>query len=752
MRLIARFFGFLFATGAIVFVVGACVAAFFVWKYSQDLPDYTQLHELRAAGDDPRPCRRRLPARRICARAAALSADPGGAEAGDRRLPVGRGQELLQASRRRSGRHRPRRRSSTSAGRRSTCRAPRRSPSRSPRTSCSPTSRSFERKIKEALLALRIEAAYSKDKILELYLNEIYLGLGNYGVAAAALNYFGKSVHELTLAEAAYLAALPKAPNNYHPFRQREARARAPQLGHRPHGRERLRHARRRREGQEASRSASIRASLSPNTIAAGYFAEEVRREIAERYGEKKLYEGGLSVRTTLDPKMQAMARKALVDGLVRYDEAHGWRGAMRKHRADRPRLGPRRSPRCRRSATCSPGGSPSCSTSTADRRASACSPTRETSGEVAPRARDRLLSRPTASSGRAATCARRSAAGRRDLCRADGRQAGPVPPAPDPRDLGRDRRHGPLYRPRPRDGRRLLLRPDASSTAPRRRCASRARRSSRSSTRRRSTTATRRPAIVLDAPIEIDMGPGQEAWTPENYDGKSAGPAHAALRHRALEEPDDGAPRQGRRHAADRRIRQALRHLRRHAAGAVDVARRRRDDGAAHDHRLFDVRQRRQAHQADADRPHPGPLRPDDLPPRRAQSATAATPTKWAEPGRAEAHRQARAGARSADRLSDHLDAGRRGAARHRRRSSRRSASRSPARPAPPTRPRTCGSSASRPTSRSASSSATTSRARSATRRTGRPVRRADLPRLHEDGAEGQARRRRSACRPASS
>ncbi len=70
---------------------------------------------------------------------------------------------------------------------------------------------------------------------------------------------------------------------------------------------------------------------VSPNTIASGYFAEEVRREIAERYGEKKLYEGGLSVRTTLDPKMQAMARKALVDGLVRYDEARGWRGAQQK-------------------------------------------------------------------------------------------------------------------------------------------------------------------------------------------------------------------------------------------------------------------------------------------------------------------------------------------------------------------------------------------------------------------------------------
>ena len=81
---------------------------------------------------------------------------------------------------------------------------------------------SFARKIKEALLAMKIERAFSKERILELYLNEIYLGMGAYGVAAASLLYFDKSVHELTIAEAAYLAALPKAPNNYHPFRQRE--------------------------------------------------------------------------------------------------------------------------------------------------------------------------------------------------------------------------------------------------------------------------------------------------------------------------------------------------------------------------------------------------------------------------------------------------------------------------------------------------------------------------------------------------
>ena len=82
---------------------------------------------------------------------------------------------------------------------------------------------SIERKIKEAILAFRIEKALSKNRILELYLNEIYLGFGSYGVATAALNYFDKSLNELSVAEAAYLAALPKGPSNYHPVRNRNA-------------------------------------------------------------------------------------------------------------------------------------------------------------------------------------------------------------------------------------------------------------------------------------------------------------------------------------------------------------------------------------------------------------------------------------------------------------------------------------------------------------------------------------------------
>ena len=111
--------------------------------------------------------------------------------------------------------------------------------------------RSYDRKIKEALLSFKIESTYSKEKILELYMNEIYLGLGNYGVAASALNYFGKSVHELTVAEVAYLAALPKGPNNYHPFLHPERAIERRNWCDRPHGRERLCRQEGRRQGEE---------------------------------------------------------------------------------------------------------------------------------------------------------------------------------------------------------------------------------------------------------------------------------------------------------------------------------------------------------------------------------------------------------------------------------------------------------------------------------------------------------------------
>jgi penicillin-binding protein 1A len=188
---------------------------------------------------------------------------------------------------------------------------------------------SWERKVKEAILAFRIERAFSKSRILELYLNEIYLGFRSYGVAAAALNYFNKSLDELSIAEAGFLAALPKAPNNYNPVKHPSA-------------------ARVRRDwviGQMAKDSFITRAEATAaqaeplalerrsetEYVQANFFSEEVRRELQERYGDEGLYKGGLSVRTTLDPRLQEIADRVLRKGLIAYDRRHGWRGAVSK-------------------------------------------------------------------------------------------------------------------------------------------------------------------------------------------------------------------------------------------------------------------------------------------------------------------------------------------------------------------------------------------------------------------------------------
>ncbi len=188
----------------------------------------------------------------------------------------------------------------------------------------------YERKLKEAILAIRIERAYSKDKILELYLNEIYLGIGSYGVAAAALNYFSKELKDLTPEEAAYLAALPKAPNNYHPFRRaKEATARRNWILD-----EMAQNGYVTRAQAETGKAKPLEVNIRPfgaHIFAAEFFAEEVRRSLLAQYGEDKLYGGGLSVRTTLDPELQGYARKALIDGLVDFDRSRGWRGAVQK-------------------------------------------------------------------------------------------------------------------------------------------------------------------------------------------------------------------------------------------------------------------------------------------------------------------------------------------------------------------------------------------------------------------------------------
>ena len=186
---------------------------------------------------------------------------------------------------------------------------------------------SITRKVKEAILAFRIEHAFDKDRILDLYLNEIYLGFGSYGVAAASLNYFNKSLDELTVAEAAYLAALPKAPNNYHPIRRHEAAiARRDWVIGRM-----LEDGRISFTEAEAAWAAPLQVHrVDPTEIVeADYFVELVRRELAGLYGDTNLYEGGLSVRTTLDPRLQRIADRVLREGLIAYDRRHGWRGPV---------------------------------------------------------------------------------------------------------------------------------------------------------------------------------------------------------------------------------------------------------------------------------------------------------------------------------------------------------------------------------------------------------------------------------------
>lgn len=187
--------------------------------------------------------------------------------------------------------------------------------------------RSYKRKIREAILSFRIERALSKNRLLELYLNEIYLGQGSYGVATAALNYFNKPLEEINIAEAAYMAALPKAPNNYHPVRNH-----AEALARRNWVIERM------AEDGVISRGQGDLAKAAPlkmiraeeaSTVSAPFFAEEVRRQLIDQYGEASLYGGGLAVRTSIDPRLQEIAARVLREGIVDYDRRHGYRGPL---------------------------------------------------------------------------------------------------------------------------------------------------------------------------------------------------------------------------------------------------------------------------------------------------------------------------------------------------------------------------------------------------------------------------------------
>jgi penicillin-binding protein 1A len=187
----------------------------------------------------------------------------------------------------------------------------------------------FSRKIREMVLAMRIDNAFSKDQILELYLNEIFLGENSYGVAAAATNYFGKSLDDLSLSQAAFLAALPKGPANYSPTRHKEAAiARRNYVLDQMYDNRYI--TREQKAAAEAEDLVTYNRPFGAVVADVDYFVEEVRRTLYEKYGEKALYDGGLQVRSTLDPRLQDIAVRSLRAGLLAYDRRHGFRGPLK--------------------------------------------------------------------------------------------------------------------------------------------------------------------------------------------------------------------------------------------------------------------------------------------------------------------------------------------------------------------------------------------------------------------------------------
>src|ERR1700733_8845374 len=305
MRFIIRFFGFLFALGTLVFLVAVGAVSGLLYHFSKDLPDYSQLQDYEPP---------------VMTRVHAADGELLAEYAKERRLylPIQAVPKLvvnafISAEDKNFYEHSGL--DFSGIARAGMLYLQNFGKGRRPQGASTITQQvaknflltnevSFDRKIKEALLALKIERTYSKEKILELYLNEIYLGVGAYGVAAASLLYFDKSVHELTIAEAAYLAALPKGPSDLHPFRNRD-RA----VERRNYVIERLvENGYVTAEAADQAKKAPLDVTVRPagaHIFAGEYFAEEVRRYLYDNYGEKKLYEGGLSVRTTLDPKLQ---------------------------------------------------------------------------------------------------------------------------------------------------------------------------------------------------------------------------------------------------------------------------------------------------------------------------------------------------------------------------------------------------------------------------------------------------------------
>ena len=186
---------------------------------------------------------------------------------------------------------------------------------------------SLKRKIKEAILAFRIERAYSKERIMELYLNQIYLGEGTYGIAAASLEYFDKAVNDLNYVESALLAGLPRAPSKYNPYKSPErAKKRRNIVLKNLYENSYINKTQYDNLKEKEIRTKKRKIKLLEE---ANFYSEEVRRIVSDTYGYDSLYKGGLSIRTPLNSNYQIEALKALRKGLEAYDKRHGWRGPI---------------------------------------------------------------------------------------------------------------------------------------------------------------------------------------------------------------------------------------------------------------------------------------------------------------------------------------------------------------------------------------------------------------------------------------
>jgi penicillin-binding protein 1A len=542
--MVLRFFGFLFAAATLVFVLTAGAIAFGIWYFGRDLPDYTALQNYEPAvmsrvhagdgallGEFARERRLFLPIQAVPRMVinAFVSAE-------DKNFWTHRGVDPEGLARavvnniRYYGQRRPEGASTITQ--------------QVAKNFLLTNEASLTRKIREALVALRMEQTFSKERILELYLNDIFLGSINgiqaYGLAAAALLYFDKSVHELTLAEAAYLAALPKGPNNYHPFRAREAAIvrrnyvldRMLEDGHITRDQHREARAQPLEVAERHSRTASFSAE---------YFTEEVRRRLIDMYGEQRLYEGGLSVRTTIDPRMQVMLRRALVDGLVRFDQQYGrgWRGPV-----GRIPLAPGQDwgePLGRHAALADigPWRLAIVLQATTAQATIGLQPPRTRAGEVGPDRETGTIVMNGLAWARPAEGPRRGATPRGVSDVLNVGDVVYVEASPNQQGVYLLRQipevSGGAVAMDPHTGRVLAMVGGFSFSE---------------SSFNRATQAYRQPgssfkpfvyaaaldngytpaSVVLDAPFELDLGPGQGVWRPQNYDGRSAGPSTLRL------------------------------------------------------------------------------------------------------------------------------------------------------------------------------------------------------------------------------